>query len=63
MENKLRKLFEYQKFEQNKDLQNIINESLQYETTTVLSDEMLGAVAGGQNQPENKQEDNKTEKN
>lgn len=53
MENKLKKLFDYQKFEQNKQLQTIINESLQLEATTVLSDEMLGAIAGGQSQPDN----------
>lgn len=50
MDKKLRKLFAYQRFEQNKDLQDIINKTLSQETTMVLSDELLGAVAGGQDQ-------------
>lgn len=50
MKNKLKKLFDYQLFEQNKQLQDIINKALDEQTQTVLSDELLGAVAGGKNQ-------------
>lgn len=47
MEKKLRRLFDYQKFALNKELQRQIDDVLNKETSCVLSDDMLGAVAGG----------------
>ena len=46
MENKLKKLLNYQKFAQNPDLDRII-ESIRIEDTVELSDEALFAAAGG----------------
>ena len=60
MKQKLTKLFDYQKFEQNKELQKVIEESLRYETKTALSDDALGLVAGGRNNSiNNKKEEEK----
>lgn len=55
MKNKLYKLFDYQKFEKNKHLENIIEEC--NEDVFVLSDDLLGAVAGGKQEVENTQKD------
>lgn len=56
MENKLKKLFDYQKFEQNKDLQDVIDSTVVYDGAVSLSDDLLGSVAGGQNKEEKKKE-------
>lgn len=62
MKQKLTKLFDYQKFEQNKELQKVIEESLRYETKAALSDDALGLVAGGRNNSiNNKKEEEKKE--
>lgn len=62
MENKLKKLFDYQTFEQNKELQKIIDEALDFETSFSLSDDMLGAVAGGAIIKPDKQQEDKEKK-
>ena len=46
METKLKKLFDYQKFAQNENLNRIIKES-SISTACELSDEVLFSVAGG----------------
>ena len=49
MEEKLKKLFEYQKFEQNKKLEEVINSTKVYVVDEVC-DDALFAVTGGKNQ-------------
>lgn len=63
MENKLKKLFDYQTFEQNKELQKIIDETLDFEPAFSLTDDMLGAVAGGAPPKKDSQQDDKEKKN
>lgn len=46
MENKLRKLFEFQKFSKNQDLEEAIKQG-QIEGAAVLDDDQLLAAAGG----------------
>lgn len=48
MENKLKKLFDYQKFENNENLGKVIDESLCYASEVVM-DESLAYVYGGYN--------------
>lgn len=50
MEEKLKKLFEYQRFIQNEHLNQVIGTSQQQESVCVeLSDDQLFAAAGGKN--------------
>ncbi len=53
MENKLRKLFDYQRFEQNPKLNKYINEA-HVSSFSRLSDEQLKQVAGGRGNAPNK---------
>lgn len=46
MENKLKKMFEYQRFAQNKRLDDMLTEA-ENDLENVLSDEELAFVAGG----------------
>ncbi len=53
MENKLFKLFDYQKFSKNKDLQKIIDDvEERYQNEYVLSDDSLAFAAGGKKSEE-----------
>lgn len=48
IEKKLNKLFDFQKFEKNKDLQRIINDvEERYSESEVIGDYQLSFVAGG----------------
>ena len=53
MEKKLRKLFDYQKFSKNKDLQLLIDDcESRYPEGVLVSDEALSFAVGGKNQTE-----------
>lgn len=56
MQNKLYKLFDYQKFEKNKHLESIIEEC--NEDVFELSDDLLGAVAGGKQETKDTEKEN-----
>ena len=57
MDERLKKLFEYQKFEQNSRLAAIINNAQTQTSEAVeLSDDQLFGVAGGAGQSENYEE-------
>ena len=49
IENKIKKIFDYQRFENNKDLQNVINETEDraFCNCKSLNDEKLLAIVGG----------------
>ena len=55
MEKRLRELFEYQRFIQNKDLQFQIDEVLYNEDEGYISDDLLVSIAGGKNNIEDRQ--------
>lgn len=58
MELKLHTLFEYQKYEKNKHLQNIIDDSInKYESTELFDDELEYVNAAGMNIKYNKNQD------
>lgn len=52
MDNKIKYLFEYQKFDKNSHLENVID-SCKTEKACELSDESLFAAAGGEKKEEN----------
>lgn len=56
MEKKLKKLFDYQRFAQNKHLDEVIK-STQDQEVVELSDDAIFAAAGGQGQTDTKKED------
>ena len=58
MEDKLRKLFDYQKFAQNKNLQKQIDIVLCGEFEECICDDLLVAVAGGKDIDNNEKENN-----
>ena len=58
MDKKIKTLFEYQKFANNKKLANVIANTLNTSECTELRDDMLAAVAGGLTQ---EQDDKKKE--
>jgi len=57
IEKLLSRLFDFQRFEKNKDLQRIINEVEDSYERTFLADSELSLVAGGKEIQEDKKED------